>query len=245
MTVAPARTIGDIPPDYHGPIYYRLQRIWRRPQRMVQEFIRIEQDGRGKRPQDSLARRLGGLDRHAAALRIEPKLFDEGGNLLPEWRGPLKAKLLADAPKTWPEFGGGIITYVSERFRDVVEREEPSTHTFIPLDVSGAGRSTFRMYVFFCGNAVRRTAIAMRANSIAYRLSERGTPIFSVPEWMETTSQFAYLNNEVIGESELFYDVRAGLIFSDNLVRALGDVLPSDTTFIAMGAVNESLESLK
>lgn len=245
MTVAPARTIGDVPPDYHGPIYYRLQAVrGRRPERMAQEFIRIEQEPRPKRIDDALGQRLATADRQEAALRAEPKLFDEQGNLRPEWRGPLKARMLSTAPKKWADFPGGGIAYVSERFHDVLEDVEPRRHIFIPLDVAGTDRPEFRMYVFFAGNAARRPVLAMRANGIEYKLSERGTPFYPRPQWLSDTSRFAYLNSEVIGDAQLFYDRQEGFIFSEKLVEAMGDILRPDIIFVALGVVSESLKSL-
>ena len=242
--VKPPRIKGVVPAHYAGPLCYIVRTLRHSGARAAQEFISIVEDPKPKRLEDRAGQMLATADAQMAALHTAPQLYDEEGQLRPEWRRPLRANLLAKAPKTWADWPLGLIRYVSPHVHDVLEALEPKKHLFIPVDVSAQDREPFRLYVLFPGAAARRTALAMRANGIEYTLSERGTPIFRTLDW-HIEDRFGYLNSDVIGSAHLFFDFRLGFIFSQEAVDRFGDILPSKTAFKPMGLKHESLESLR
>jgi hypothetical protein len=226
VTPKPPVIVGDVPPDYRGPLYYRLlNRSAGRRKKPLQEMIKFDDR--------KLGDRLASVNPLHAAVRRAPQLCDPNGELLSDLREPLKARLKSSASKGWDEFSSGVITLVSPRIRNVIEGLAPDVHYFVPIDISG-DEGAFRVYAFYCGLSRQYPALALEANGIGYSLAENGVPVFTTPHWLETDS-FAYLDASVIAGVPLLLDWKVWLIFSAELVEALGDVMPAGTVFVPMG----------
>lgn len=238
------RIRGDVPAGYDGPLYYSWRRLESGSPKPFGAFIKIIDDPKPKRMEDETAERLARADPQCAALRIEPRLFDEQGQLRPEWQRPLQARLKANAPKHFVDWPPGVIRYVTPHVRDAIEAVEPGRHLFIPVDIDASDRDPFRLYILFPGNAARQTVLAMRANGISYTLSDRGTPICNEPAWLHE-DRFGYLNLDVLQGAHLFYDFSLSFVFSSALVEKLGDVFVENYAFKPWGVVTETLESLR
>jgi hypothetical protein len=165
---------------------------------------------------------------------------DKKGALREKWRAPLRARIPKSAPKTWPEFGlGGSLTIVSPRLRDIIEELEPGANFFIPIDVAQSDGSTLRLYAMVFGVVPPRTALSMEANGIEYPLSDYdGSPIFKRPEWLMSPSEhFGYLDPKAVDNHAVPYDTSSLMIFSEELMKRLGDVLPRGLAFVTMGVL--------
>lgn len=243
MVPPPQRIRGDLPSDYDGPLYYTWRRLRSGMPKPPGSFIRIVDEPKPKRMEDEAGESLARADPQCAALKIEPRLFDEDGELLSRWQHPLQARLKANAPKQWADWPMGVLRYVSPQVRDAIEAVEPGRHLFIPVDVDAKDRDPFRLYILFPGNAARLTVLAMRANEISYTLSDGGTPVFHEPPWLHE-DRFGYLNQDVLQDAHLFYDFSLSFIFSRALVEKLGDVFIENYAFKPWGVVTETRDSL-
>jgi uncharacterized protein DUF1629 len=225
-TIKPPVIDGAVPGDYRGPLCYRLRSSGDSAKKPLVEMIGFA-DRNAKR-------KFIQIDQNLAARRMDPWLCDENGDLLPEWRTPIKAKLLANANKSWDEFSSGGINLVSERIRDVVERLAPGVHYFIPVDIDDRHGATFRVYMFFCGMTRLPTVLAMEANGIEYTLFPDGTPRYAPPAWIYSNA-FGYLDLSAIDGAPLLYSRELGFLFSQELVDRLGQIMPEGTVFVPMG----------
>jgi hypothetical protein len=226
-TIKPPVIDGAVPGDYRGPLYYRLRSSGDYAKKPLVHMITFE-DRNAKR-------KFIQINENLAAMRKDPWLCDKNGGLLPEWRTPIKSKLMASANKSWDEFStSGNIRLVSERIKDVIERLAPGVHYFIPVDIDDRHDATFRVYMFFCGMTRLRTALAMEANGIAYTLFPDGIPKFTPPAWLHSNN-FGYLDSSVIDGAPLFYAPELGFLFSQELVDRLGQIMPEGTVFVPMG----------
>ena len=226
MPVEPAVIRGAVPAHYHGPLYYRVY---------------VFASGRAGKPMSemvafadrALGERLARVNRYHAALRAAQGLCDERGDLLPDLRQPIRARLKAGATK-WRDELYGVLVLVSPRFRDVVEGLAPGAHYFVPLDVDDRAGGVFRAYAFFSGVGRRRAALALEANGIPYSFADTGELVFKSPEWV-LSDHFGYLDASVVDGAPLLYDWRLGPLFSAELVELLGNVLQRGAAFVPMG----------
>jgi hypothetical protein len=231
--VKPPVIRGTVPDNYRGPLFYRWHTFtyagYREP---LQQQMILED-------RNMTLRLIQNMSLYRAATRSDPGLCDSNGDLLPDLRMPIKARLRSKAYKSWPEITNGMLMLVSPRVRDVIESIEPGIHYLVPIDVADRMGGSFRTYAFFCGRTDVYPMLAPKANGIGYTLSDKGIPEFRYPEWILTSEQFGYLNRAVIGNAALLYDLRNSLLFSAELVGQLGDALPKHMCFVPMGLVDE------
>jgi hypothetical protein len=219
---------GSVPPGYQGPLYYRLTRLsFEAGKKPFQELITFKNS--------RLAQRLGNTMTFQAAWRKAPQLCDAQGELLPDLRTPLAAKLKANA-RRWDEFSIGSLVFVSERIHGLIEAAAPGAHYFVPVDVTGHDGGIFRVYVFFCGVARARTLLDLEANNIPHTRTDSGSLEFRRPDWLDS-DHFGYLDAEVVAGAPLLYDHLFGLVFVQHLTEQLGDCLPAGWAFVPMGFV--------
>jgi len=228
----PPPTLGTLPPDYQGPIFYRILETVGANKKSTGQHIKFEQR--------QLAQALAGADLVMVAHRMERRLFDEDGQLLPHFRSALQARVASGAPSVWPEWLFGVIEIVSERVRIAIEDLQPGKHLFVPIDVRKRDGGVSRKYAFFIMRDTTRPVLALAPNGIAYTLAPSGNPLWQAPEWLRT-DRFAYLNLNVVRGAAVDFDSRTGLILSDGLVSKLGDVFPKGVSLVRMGAVEEDL----
>ena len=231
MTTKPPVMRGTVPPNYRGPLYYRLHVFqWHAAKKPLQQMITFDDRAMGQR--------LANVSHPRAAWRQAPEICDANGDLLADLRTPVKARLKAGARK-WDEYSVGSIILVSPRIRDIIEEMAPGAHYFVPVDVADHAGGSFRVYAFYCGLAPRRTALALKANGIPYTTSQTGELVFTPPVWAATSDQFGYLEASVVGGAPLLSDDWLNALFSQELMERLGDVLPKGWAFVPMGLVDE------
>jgi hypothetical protein len=217
---------GEVPKDYSGPVYYRLRTTGDNPGAPLSQSITFADRAR--------AQKLSRISQLQAAFRKDPNLCDANGTLLSEWQTPLKGKLKASARNSFEEISWSAIPMVSERVREVIEELAPGVHYFIPMDVEDRQGETFRAYGFHCGLTDRQPALALEAHGIPFTLSGAGDRLYTPPAWLRST-QFGLLDSAVLDGASLRYDATIGLLFSAELVRRLGGVMPKGTVFVPMG----------
>ena len=219
----PPRINGQVPDDYRGPLYYRVQNLtYYGGKKPLHALLSYEDRG--------VRRRLAKVDLSRAALRRDPVLCDARGDLASAWRTPIKARLWATPRKNWEEFD----RIVSSRVRDVIEEFAPGIHYFVPVDIDDR-QGGFRAYFFFCGLGWTREVVAAEASGITETTTTvGGGRIPAFPDFI-SSERFAYLDGSVIDGAPLFYDGRLSLVFCRELVERLGDVLPRNQAFVPMG----------
>ena len=225
------RTSGSVPPDYRGPIFYRI-RVNHDEYAYRQLYAHLKFANR------DLARRLATAYPHEVALRVDPRLFGPDRELLPIFRQPIQASLSASAPKKSPEWSFGQPQLVNERVRAAIEGLQPRKHLFIPIDISGPGGCT-RRYVFFVQREHTQTVLAMEANGIEYSTNESGVPLFPTPAWALSMDHFGYLSAPIVEGAAIDVDGRIGTVLSKALIDELGDVFPRGLYLIPMGIADE------
>src|SRR5262249_61150481 len=88
----PPRINGQVPDDYRGPLYYRVQSLtYYGGKKPLHALLSYEDRG--------VRRRLAKVDLSRAALRRDPVLCDADGDLRAEWRPPVKARVGGAPPK--------------------------------------------------------------------------------------------------------------------------------------------------
>jgi hypothetical protein len=228
--VRPPVIKGAVPADYRGPLYYRLFTFqFHAAKKSLLEMTSFASPAMGQR--------LASVNKYHAAVRKARGLCDEDGNLLPDLRSPVRARLKASANKSWDEFSISTVIMVSPRIRDVIESAAPGVHYFVPIDIDDRAGGTFRVYAFYPGLTHRLPAVALDANGIAYKMSDDGQPLFQYPVELTTTDRFFWLNASVIDGVPLLFDGKLSFLFSHELVQQLGDCLPQGTAFVPMGLV--------
>src|SRR5262249_5103509 len=150
----PPRINGQVPDDYRGPLYYRVQSLtYYGGKKPLHALLSYEDRG--------VRRRLAKVDLSRAALRRDPVLCDADSDLRAEWRAPIKGQVWAAPRKNWEEFD----RIVSSRVRDVIEEFAPGIHYFVPVDIDDR-QGGFRAYFFFCGLGWTRDVVAAEASGI-------------------------------------------------------------------------------
>jgi hypothetical protein len=227
-TIKPPVIRGQAPADHHGPLYYRLFTFqFHAAKKSLLEMTSFASPAMGQR--------LASVNTYHAAVRKARGLCDENGDLLPDLRSPVKARLKASAGKSWYEFSISTIIMVSPRIRDVIESAAPGVHYFVPIDIDDRAGGTLRVYGFYPGLTRKLPAVALEANGIPYTMSDDGQPLFQYPLEMVTTDRFFWLNASVIDGAPLLFDGWLSFLFSHELVQQLGDCLPKGTAFVPMG----------
>lgn len=228
--VKPARIRGTVPNDYRGPLYYRVATFsYQGNKKGLHELVSFEDR--------KAVARLAKVDIGRAAQRNDVVLCDANGELLPEWRTPLKAKLKGSAGKTrnWVEFAATFMSTVSPRIKDIIEEFAPGIHYFIPVDVDDGQGGSFRAFFFVCGAGWFGRATALEASGFTETTTTFAGEVVPAPPDLIGSERFAYLDAAVIGRTPLFYDGELSFVFCADLVERLGDILPSGKAFVPMG----------
>lgn len=227
--VKPPRILGEVPPGYHGPIYYRLYvSNYRLPN--FSQKLRFEDM--------KLARAFEGVLTTWAGLRVAPTLFGPDKALLPPFREPIKCRWKSGTPRV-PELAQGMFTIVSSRVHDEIEALEPARNIFIPLDID-TGSDVERRYIFYPYKESTSTVTAPIASGIPYFVRDDGS-IFV--EWGSPPARdprFIFINSDVIDGRHVYWGGNEGLIFSQALIRRLGDVFLKNEFLIPCGLVSET-----
>ena len=235
----PAVIVGDVPPDYSGPLYYRARTIRNPDPRYLQASPIIFDP-------PPLGQTIATADNMAVAFRVAPQFFDADGRLLPEFSRPLSGRFRSGVPAQLPEICVGLFFYtrVSSRVRDVVERLEPGRNLFLPVDVARKDAPIERLYLFYVQLDHKAFPLAFRANGVEPSFTDAGDPFRN--NWhdqLHGPHRFTFLNSAAIGPRHLYVSVHTGILYSAAVVEALGDVLPPNMAFVPMGVVDEPYRS--
>lgn len=223
--ITPPAIRGTVPEYYHGPLYYR-ETFDFTPHRTLYDNLIFDR---------KINTKLAYVDPVMTARREDKVLCSADGDLLPEWRTPIKARFNTRAAKKFPEFDGGRITFVSERVRDVIEDIAPNEHYFIPFDVDSPDGSILRLYAFYCGLIRFGHIFALAESQNPYNIPGLQHKRKYAPSAVESDS-FIYLNAIYTAGAHLIH-TEIGLVYSEELVQRLGDVLPYSHAFTPMGVV--------
>jgi hypothetical protein len=207
----PPRIVGEVPPDYDGPVFYRISSLsspstsfgfkgWSKAEKLIYERLPSIAD-------------LG-------PLGLEPgRVVDERGNLLPEFAQPIQAQVdtrSASADwelRTWPPL-------VSARVKDIIEAFEPNKAVFVPIDAAWPDGRIDRYYWAVWGN-----------------LWGRATEDVVPPRWLNShggDQLFHYLTASRT-EGRHFIWTPSYVVLSGAIVQQFGDVLQRQQVFVPCG----------
>jgi len=218
----PIRTDGTVPPDYRGPVYWRLTEyhpIVGKSDEPI-EFL----DSRERQDRLWIDRyKMPGKDIFSSGT-----VFDENGQILPEWIEPLKARWTSTKPVR-VEYAPGIHSArVSERVYDAIRSLEPGKHHAFPIDVSCADGTIERRYeLFFAQDAfLEARELHPAANNLQPLPKPIGIYRYQTPLWMSAAyardNHFGYLDREAVGNHQWFKGSDTNHIFSPALFEKLG-----------------------
>ncbi len=224
------------PPSYVGPKFYRFFHNVR--SRGGRPFM-VEYD-----PSD--AERAQVLFDHRVryhSILSSGLIVDEGRNLLPGWRVPLKAELAKGAEVSYEFAPAG---FASERVRDVIEEFDPGLHVFFPIDLTLPDGTIQRWYQMlwsddFFGQSV--PILDYEANGTKVEMMN-GKPYYHNPAWASSMALEPY----TFGYIDPTYTRGLNLLGTDNLDNAevisgplavrleeMNVTLPKNATLVAMG----------
>ena len=221
------RTAGAAPAEYRGPVYWRV----------VQYHPVVGASGEPIEFLDSRERqdRLW-IDRYKMPgkdIFTSGTVFDENGQVLPEWKEPLKARWTSDRPVR-VEYAAGIHSArMSERVYDAVQSLEPGKHHAFPIDVSRSDGTIERRYeVFFAQDALlAERELHPVANNLHPFEKPFGAYRYRPALWMSAAyaqdHHFGYLDRETVGDHHWFKGSDTNHIFSPALfekLRPFGDI---------------------
>lgn len=205
MTVAPPVIRGRVPDGYRGRVFYRLETF------SYEGAMRTVFPTVVKLVDQKLAQLCrNGVDRSKGEFRELPPShgLNSAAAALPPW----SVQAFAVSSKS-----GG-------------------RRQFLHSDRRTDGSGTVRLYVLIIGVAPARTALAMEANGIEHTVSDQGAPVFRLPDWLGWgREQFGYFDLQVVDGHALVHATGSLIVFSEELVRRLGNVLPKCNAFVPRG----------
>jgi hypothetical protein len=212
----PPRIVGEVPPDYEGPIFYRISSLsspstgfgfkgWSKAEKLIYQRLPNIND-------------LG-------PVGLEPgRVVDERGKLLPEFAEPIQAKV--DTRRRSADWE--LRTYpplISARVKEIIEEFEPGKAVFIPIDAAWPDGRVDRYYWAVWGN-----------------LWGRATDDFTPPQWFHSRDEgFHYLSAAKV-EGRHFIWGGSYIVLSEEIVERFGDVLVRQQVFVPCGVAPQSIE---
>lgn len=162
-------------------------------------------------------------------------VFGEDGEILPEWRTPIKAKWTKPGPVRVEYSPGETSARVSERVLDMLNSIDGHKHHTFPIDIECQdGSIERRYYVYFAEDA---NLEARELHPQANNLKPLETPIEGIthlpPMWLKAGAldkdQFGYLDASAVGDLVWFKGTDTNHYFSAKLFESLasfGDIFP-------------------
>ena len=237
--VKPLRIRGEVPDGYEGPVYYRTMEDLHAPWGPRASFTWVEDDARLGRLYNSRSRGRNVL--------TSGFVVDSDGQLLPEWREPLKARLVKDKIDREEFIVGDPAIRISERMHDAIVSLEPHEHIFIPVDAARPDGLKLRYYLMFIGKACiwDEPVLHPEKNALQQITYISGNVGYDAPSWMKRSSSekyhFGYLNGRVINSRHLFQggdDTSSATFFSPELfekIKKFGDIFPKLYELVPIG----------
>jgi hypothetical protein len=236
--------MNSIPDNYSGPVYWGL--CYNGQQFFVKwvashHFKFLEKEGRLEKFYDG-----NGAFRWkypGESIYTSGTVFDNSGNLLPEWHQPLKAKwkIKTQMPEYVRTARSAI---VSERVYALLESAVFGRHTTFPIDLTLTDGSVERRYLVFFGRVEHFIKLELHpeANQLMPKQYDGGTWGYQEPEWLrkpnEHPEHFGFLDRGLLGERNWFEGVEGTHYFSNELfekLRGLGDIWDNSDAFFAIG----------
>jgi hypothetical protein len=229
------RTAGTVPPEYRGPIYWRLTQYHPLTGNSDEpiEFL----DSRERQARLWIDRtRMPGKD-----IFTSGTVFSENGQILPEWNEPLKARWTSNRPVRVEYAAGLHSARVSERVYDAIQALEPGKHHAFRIDVTRSDGTTERRYeLFFAQDALLgERELHPQANDLHPYDKPFGPYRYQPASWMSAAraqdNHFGYLDRAVVGGHQWFKGTGTNHIFSPKLferLQPLGDIF--ERWFVAL-----------
>lgn len=237
------RTMGSVPPDYTGPVYWRIKHC--KPIRTAghEPLEFLEDAGRWNRLY---------VDPHhmpGKTIYTSGTVFDEAGALLAEWRTPLKAKRLSAKPVR-VEYAPGLYgARVSERVHDAIQQLEPGKHHAVPIDVSHVDGRLERRYemLFAAASSFPHRELDFAANNLT-PIKGSNPPQFIAPLWLYANAEphFGYLDGALVDGLHWFNGTHANQYLSHALFEKLspmGDIFEPWDAAIPIGIGDHAIKS--
>jgi hypothetical protein len=231
----PARISGHVTAGYSGPIFYRITNYLKPnpPSKVLFDYLKFP--GRNVLG----INRIGRLSDSGALTEVSDyaSYLDKDGNVDVEWSTPIRAVIKANYKEDWPEFSLHPVLLVSARLKSAVEKYDKDNHAFVAVDVEGPnGKQLFRAFVLVSDNSI--DAVDYIASNIQpSKVYPNGTA-----SWVQRIAlprdEFCYLWHRKVQGRHHFMDPKLGHVFSEEIVKELGDVLPKEFVFVPMGVVD-------
>jgi hypothetical protein len=225
--IKPMRTAGTVPAEYLGPVYWRLVEYQPIVGKSDEPIAFLDSQER----QDRLW-----IDRYKMPgkdIFTSGTVFDANGQVLPEWKVPLKAKWTTSRPVRVEYAAGMDSARVSERVYDAIQSLEPNKHHAFPIDISRSDGTIERRYqVFFAQDALlSERELHPQANNLRPFEKPFGAYRYQPASWMSSAyaqdHHFGYLDREAVGDHQWFTGTASNHIFSPALfekLQAFGDI---------------------
>jgi hypothetical protein len=236
------RTAGAVPPGYDGPVYWRVMEyhLVRGASGEPLEFT----DSRERRDRLWIDRyKMPGKDIFTAGT-----VFDASGQILPEWREPIKARWTKPGPVRVEFYPSIYSARVSERVWAVMEALEPGRHHAFPIDILCTDGTIERRYeVFFARDAlVGGREMHPEANDLKPATRPEGLFRYQAPMWLSEGTggedRFGYLDQSVVGGMHWFKGTDTNQYFSPELfaqLKPLGDIFPKWDVVLPVGLAGQ------
>ena len=228
----PARLAGTIPDSYSGPLYYRLSDFLEpyKVKKNLCDYLKFP-DTRG----DELFTAFGNLYVPDAINSLHYR--DQNGRVKELWANPVILAARANYKTDWPEFSDGwqrgsssiSVYFISERVKRIIEKYEKDGHAYVEVDVqSDTGDHVARAFIMVRGEVVD----AFDSSSCDTR------PNILIPD-----GNFCCLNSELVKGRHHFWEKTLGHVWSEEIIKELGDILPRQTVFVPVGVTATSMRS--
>ncbi len=228
MSPNSARISGKIPAGYTGPLFYRVSDFLQ-PYKVKKDLFDYLKFPKPAGP--DIIRAIGLL---AVPDAINSSHYrDQSGGTKQQWMKPVTAIARSSYRDDWPEFSNSSqevsVALVSERVKEIVERYETDTHAFVAVDIqSDAGGHIARAFVMVKGKVV----------DFIDRGATENIPNVIIPD-----GNFCYLTGDLVKGRHHFWDHKLGHVWSEEIVKELGDVLPKQSVFVPVGVTATTIRS--
>lgn len=231
-SLKPARIAGTISDGYSGQLYYRLSDFLE-PYKAKKDLYNYLKFPKPNGPE--LIRDIGNL--YVPDAINSPYYRDQNGRVKEQWTKPVIAIARANYKADWPEFSHGgdgasfsiSVSMISERVKRLVEKYDKDRHAFVEVDIqSDTGGHVARAFFMVKGEVV----------DAFDRSSCDSFPNIVVPD-----GNFCCLNSELVEGRHHFWEKTLGHVWSEEIVKELGDILPRQTVFVPVGVTKPSLRA--
>jgi hypothetical protein len=221
----PPRIVGEVPPDYTGPVFYRSLRLksggGRKSFDQCVTYDNKKIDGQNARQR--LASYIALND-----MRLDhPDMFEASGALKGEWRAMRTAKRKTNFPKERSKIES--FHTCSQWVHDAIEALEPGVHALLPVRLAGGGQEDEVVYQLIYGNGGRGfVALSPRSNP-------KQDWVGGGRHLMQTT-EFAFLAADRVRGKHIFW-CEVGYVWSKALIDQIGDVFSEEVGLVPIGVL--------